>query len=265
VLFDKYFGNSTVVLDTNFRQKNDTRYQTLLNNARINNLTETDLQLLNECLYKTPPNNVPFLVPTNKMASEINTREMSKLKTQTFKYTAHFKKDIKCDLTSELEDLVNVYFNELKNQFKLKELDELYLKQGCRVMLTRNLDVEHGLVNGAVGTITKTQLISVTVKFDNGLEKNIVREIWELGTTDFNVTATQLPLIMAYAVTIHKSQSLTLENARIYLGRCFADHMVYVALSRVKSLDGLYLETFDSSKLMVDSKTVAFLDTLVNY
>jgi ATP-dependent DNA helicase PIF1 len=262
-LFDKFFKLTTVVLTTNFRQQNDTRYQMLLGNARRNTLSDDDITLLSECLHKIPPKDIPFLVPTNKMASEINKSEMSKLKTRSFKYSVYFQKEINVVSTSEIEATAEMYFNELKNQFKLKDLEELSLREGCRVMLTRNLDVPGGLVNGALGTIIKTQIMGVTVMFDNGREKEIVKERWELGTTDFNVSATQIPLIMAYAITIHKSQSLTLEKARIDLGRCFADHMVYVALSRVKSLDGLYLESFDRNKLMVDAKTVEYLDNLV--
>jgi ATP-dependent DNA helicase PIF1 len=261
-LFDKYFKGSTVVLTTNFRQQNDTRYQNLLGNARKNKLTNSDLELLDACLYKKPPKDITYLVPTNRQASEINNRETAKLKTKVFKYNVSFNKEINVASNSDLEETAEMYFNELKNQFKLKELFELHLKEGCRVMLTRNLDVQGGLVNGALGTIISTQKLGVTVKFDNGRVKEITQERWELGTSDFNVSATQIPLILAYAITIHKSQSLTLTNARIDLGRCFADHMVYVALSRVKSLDGLYLESFDKTKLMVDAKTVEYLDKL---
>ncbi|ARR75030.1 ATP-dependent DNA helicase PIF1-like protein, partial [Mimivirus AB-566-O17] len=256
--FSEYF--ETVVLTTNFRQQHDVIYQGLLTNIRRNTLTSGDLQLLTDCLGKKPPKGVPFLVPTNKAAGEINKRETLKLKTPKFTYTTVFQKEI--HTSSHDETLSDMYLAELKNQFKQKDLDELVLRAGSRVMLTRNLDVSSGLVNGALGTISSACKGGVSVEFDNGSTKDLVKEKWELGTDDFTVTASQIPLILAYAITIHKSQSLTLENARIDLARCFADHMVYVALSRVKSLDGLYLESFDASKVMVDKKTLEYLDSI---
>ena len=88
------------------------------------------------------------------------------------------------------------------------------------------------------------------MKFNN-IEEPILIDyyIWK---SEFNkrVGLMQLPLIYSWAITIHKSQGLTLENAIIDIGsNIFADGQTYVALSRVKSLDGLYLTSFDCYKI----------------
>ncbi|CAK0745320.1 ATP-dependent DNA helicase PIF1 [Gammaproteobacteria bacterium] len=257
--FLKYFKHNIVVLTTNFRQENDKLYQSILTNIRFNKSTELDLEELKKCLNRDAPSDVPFLVSTNKMASHINNKEMNKLKSTSYKYVAIFKKHV---VASNSLETCDMYYNELKNQFKQKGLEELVLKVGCRVMLTRNLDVSSGLVNGALGTVEITGNNFVYVQFDNGCRQEIIKEKCELGDESCNATAYQIPLILAYSVTIHKSQSLTLEKARIDLASCFADHMVYVALSRVKSLDGLYLESFSHKKITVDKKTIEFLDSI---
>ncbi len=68
----------------------------------------------------------------------------------------------------------------------------------------------------------------------------------------------QLPLVLAYAITIHKSQSLSLDQACISLSACFCDHQVYVALSRLKTLNGLFLTDFDENQISVNQKVLKF-------
>lgn len=264
-LFQRYFGknntfgNKVIVLTTNFRQQHDTEYQTILKNVRFNKTNENDILKLRDCLQKDAPNDIPFLVPTNNQASMINKRELSKISAPSVSYTASFVE------SGENAELIAMYLNELRSQFKQRGLDTFTLKRGCRVMLTRNLNTNTGLVNGALGTVVECTPKCVTVRFDNGEQKDITTESWSLGNGDIEVKASQLPLILAYSITIHKSQSLTLEKARIDLARCFTDHMVYVALSRVKSLAGLYLDSFDTDKITIDKKTVEYLNSVEHF
>jgi len=68
--------------------------------------------------------------------------------------------------------------------------------------------------------------------------------------------------MLAYSLTVHKCQSLSLDKAVLDLADCFCNHMVYVALSRVKSLDGVYLKTFNENKITVNKKLLEYIDSI---
>ena len=121
---------------------------------------------------------------------------------------------------------------------------KLVLAVGARVMLRRNIDTKNGLVNGSIGSITAITPHCVTVKFDhipNPYPVQRVKSKFMLMKT-FYVYRKQFPLILVYAVTIHKCQGLSLDSAIIDLSsKVFSPGMAYVALSRVRSLSGLHL------------------------
>ena len=162
------------------------------------------------------------------------------------------------------EAVLDLLMKELQLQFKQKEIDEIVLCKNNRVMLIKNLDVGLGLVNGSIGTIKKfvknvqTNEMEPEVLFDNKITKLITKTEWELDMNGNRVIALQIPLTLAYSITIHKSQSLTLDSAILDLEDCFTYHMVYVSLSRVKSLEGLYLKSFDPKKILVNEKMKEF-------
>lgn len=136
------------------------------------------------------------------------------------------------------------------------------LKLGSQVMLNININVEQGLTNGSRGVVVNLSKDIVSVKFMNGMIFNIERHdfIYE---EDDKILATrkQFPLILAYCLTIHKCQGSTLDCAIIDIGySVFEKHMVYVALSRVRCLDGLYIKSFQPSKIKVDQKVMNFLN-----
>ena len=139
---------------------------------------------------------------------------------------------------------------------------DLTLKAGAQVMCIYNLDMENGICNGSTGIITHftfngTHHIPV-VKFNNGIVKTINHHTWESENIQ-GFCIKQIPLILAWAVTIHKSQGATLDCAEIDIGsNVFASGQTYVALSRVKSLDGLYLKSFNPNKIKTDKKVIEF-------
>lgn len=135
------------------------------------------------------------------------------------------------------------------------------LKLGAQVMLNINIDVEKGLTNGSRGVVVNLSKDIVSVKFMNGMIFNIERHdfIYEEDDKVLSIRK-QFPLILAYCLTIHKCQGSTLDCAIIDIGySVFENHMVYVALSRVRCLDGLYLKAFQPSKIKVDNKVMTFL------
>lgn len=156
---------------------------------------------------------------------------------------------------------MNYIMNYLHNLNK-KGILNIELKVNARVMLIKNISVEEGLVNGSVGTITHFENNIPFVKFDNGIQRLITPVDWELQYEDSTCKATQIPLMLCWAITHHKSQSLTLEHAILELDDCFCDHQVFVALSRLKTLNGLYLKSFNPYKITVNNNVKKYTTSI---
>ena len=142
---------------------------------------------------------------------------------------------------------------------------ELVLRVGAQVMLLTNMDVEHGLVNGSRGVIEKFcegPEPYPMVKFRNGEVIIISPTTWASEDVD-GLERQQIPLRLAYAITIHKAQGATLDCALIDIGdNTFEYGQAYVALSRVRSLDCLYIWDLKPNAFMVHPKVKAFLHTV---
>ena len=130
-------------------------------------------------------------------------------------------------------------------------------------MLLKNLDFDDGLINGACGKIEDITEDGVIVQFDNGILKVIKKEEFDY-MKDGKLLARriQYPLRLSYGITIHKSQGMTLDNVFIDFNRIFEYGQAYVALSRVKSLTGLYLRGFNPQKIMTNPKIIEFYKNL---
>jgi ATP-dependent DNA helicase PIF1 len=129
-------------------------------------------------------------------------------------------------------------------------------------MCVANLDLDRGICNGTTGVITHftpvQNLPCVTLK--NGEE--YVFNYHAIESEKYpGFAVKQVPLILAWAVTIHKSQGATLEMAEMDIGSSiFTTGQTYVALSRVKSIDGLYLKSFDYKKIVADEEVKEFYE-----
>ncbi len=137
--------------------------------------------------------------------------------------------------------------------------EELELKIGARVMFLKN-NPAAGYINGTLGTVTECNSEYPTVETDSGKEIIVKPELWvmEQGNV-IQAELTQLPLRLAWAITVHKSQGMTLDSAQIDLSKSFAPGMGYVALSRVTSLDGLFIKGINKRALSI-SDTVREFD-----
>lgn len=255
-------NKNIIILKENFRQLNDPSFINLLLRIREGNQTPEDIQLFkNKCknfnkelqqLKITPVH----LVTTNKKAQTINETNLNKLTGKLYKYKATF------NTMGDNKECIDILKRELDSQFKQKGLIELNLKKNARIMLIKNLDVSIGLINGAIGTITDLTTDYVNVLFDNGVSQQITKVDWELEMQGHIVRAKQIPLILAYSITVHKSQSVTLECAILDIENAFCDHQIYVALSRVRSLNGLLLKSFNENKILINQTMKKYLDSL---
>jgi ATP-dependent DNA helicase PIF1 len=157
-------------------------------------------------------------------------------------------------------------------QYSVEKMDrngsyvpELVLRKGAQVMLLTNMDIEHGLVNGSRGVIEgfcDGPEPFPLVKFRNG---EVIIVPWATWSSEdvSGLDRQQIPLRLAYAITIHKAQGATLDCALIDIGdNTFEYGQAYVALSRVKSLDCLYIWDLEPRAFMVHPKVKAFLDAV---
>ena len=262
-IFKKSFNDKNIIqLTTNFRQ-NDPKFRDILSRIRKGQHTTDDIAVLQTRNIKNKEvvekESMVHLVSSNKRAQIINMSNLNFLSDTGIIYKSQFIENGDKTTSDELK-------RELFNQFSQKGINEIHLKKDARVMLIKNLDVESGLVNGSVGTIIKFEKMDgkeyPLVKFDNNVETLITPVEWQIELNDTNVTGIQLPLMLCWAITIHKSQSLTLERAIVELDDCFCEAQIYVALSRLRNLEGLFIKSLNPKKIMVNQKVLIYLSSV---
>lgn len=131
--------------------------------------------------------------------------------------------------------------------------ESLYLKKSSVVMFVKN-NFEQGYVNGTLGVVTGFEYNCPTVETFDGKNIRVEPETWEIIDDGKTIaSAEQFPLRLAWAITIHKSQGMSLDAAEIDLSKSFVPGQGYVALSRLRSLDGLTLLGINNMALTIDS------------
>uniref|UniRef100_A0A671XU82 ATP-dependent DNA helicase PIF1 n=1 Tax=Sparus aurata TaxID=8175 RepID=A0A671XU82_SPAAU len=142
----------------------------------------------------------------------------------------------------------------------------IQLKVGAQVMLTKNLDVTRGLVNGARGVVVAFESGKhglPRVRFLCGVTELLKPERWVFKSGGgVHLSRQQLPLKLAWAISIHKSQGMTLDCVEISLARVFESGQAYVALSRARSLEGLRVMDFDPRVVRADPDVLVFYKKL---
>lgn len=243
------------------RQK-DTEFQKILQEVRDGNVSQESIETLVSCKFKKIDESsgiVPTkLYSTRKSVDNFNKREFDKL-------------DIEEIYDYEVESTyLGIKANKMSSEEKLyleSQLDkdfpyepELSLCVGCQVMLLINKDVEAGLVNGSRGVIVGFEEDRPKVRFMNGMEELIDFYEWEYEINALNkVLRKQIPLKLAWAITVHKSQGCTLDCVEIDIGKSVFEYgQSYVALSRVKTLEGLFIKDIDVDKIRSHPKVIAF-------
>lgn len=178
-----------------------------------------------------------------------NPNELLIFKSQVFKKVKNEDNEIKKD-----ED-------DFENVKKILE-EKLYLKIGAQVMLTVNIDIDQGLVNGNRGVITEYSDNGIKVKFLCG-EYVIAPYEYSYEFKNLEYKVLKYPLMLAYALSIHKVQGCTLDYAIIDLGyNIFESSMSYVALSRLRNLEGLFLKAYQPTKIFCDKDALDFYNKL---
>jgi hypothetical protein len=139
---------------------------------------------------------------------------------------------------------------------------ELNLKIGAAVMCIANLDLPSGICNGTLGTVVRFMQDIPVVQFHNGIEMAIPVHWWQSQKIPC-CAVSQFPIVLAWSMSIHKSQGASLPLVKMDIGGgIFVEGQSYVALSRVRTLTGLYLKSFHPQKIRANPKVVAFYNSL---
>lgn len=271
------FGANQIELKTIFRQK-DSKYKKMLNQIRKGKLYKNSYNLLCTRMNVSTNGNeiTPVMLHSNKQKVEtLNNNELKNIREEEMIYNSDI--EIVKDSLKTLDDTpndTNTKLSKTEIEFEKTKLSQnsgfynkLILKKGAKVMSTVNyaetFGTENPIYNGCQGVVIDfTSDGFPIVKFSNGVIKTIICHSWV--SDKFNcLIVKQIPLILAWAITIHKSQGLSLDTAVLYIGDdIFEEGQIYVAISRVKCLEGLYLNEFNHTKIKANKKVIDFYDTL---
>jgi len=256
-LWQKELSGNTIYLNQILRQDNPEFIQ-MLSEIRLGIVSETSRKSLNSRLDKKAegPIQPTILYPHRKTVEETNNRKLDELKYEKRLFTA---KDTKYEFSSKTTKNATSKDTETLEERSPKQIT---LCEQAQVMLSVNIDTEKGLVNGSRGIITGFTGGNPDVLFDNGKRLTITPNTFECQTQTCIIRRVQIPLVLAWATTIHKCQGSTLTHAVTDLRDAFCNAQGYVTLSRLKSLDGLYLIGIDYSKIKCDSRVKVYYDTL---
>ena len=262
-LWNEIFTNQ-IELKTIFRQKYHI-YQKILSEIRQGKIHKSSLKVIQNYI-REPKENIDIkptiLLAKRKNVDEINLKEFNKINSNSISYNL---KEINEIENNKLFNSLDIKYEQeyLKNNILVES--ELNLKIGTQVMCIANIDIEgtNAIVNGSQGIIIDFKDGYPLVKFYKGEIRIIKEHSWRSELIN-GIIIKQIPLIYSWAITIHKAQGLTLETAYIDAGSdIFECGQTYVALSRLTSLEGLYLRSFDPFKIKIFKKVIEFYKNLV--
>lgn len=215
------------VLTESFRQTADSKFLSILNRARLGCAREHDRAWLVANASAEVGPNAPRLFSKNHQVWDYNDRKLAAIQALAFFFAG--------------DEWGNVPKTGTDGS-----VFGLLVKVGARVMLTSNRTEWRSVHNGSCGVVTAINPptgSSITVRFDNGEHLQIKRIVHEYKKNDEVVgTRTMFPLILAWAVSIHRAQGATLDCMVTDLSQCFAKGQAYVALSRVRDIQHLQLQ-----------------------
>jgi ATP-dependent DNA helicase PIF1 len=283
-----------VELTTMFRQK-DPLYIEILSQIRRGYLDEDKKKILQSYVgrkYDPSLNNGCFLTKLFAIRSKtdyMNNTMFSQLEGTEYVYSVVKKTD--CTTYLDSSKPIETHVLRHCSLLSLKELEYetetmvnnlpcsqiLRLKRGTAVMCTINLDIEREICNGSQGIVIDIvgggggggggggagSVALPVVRFSNGVVMTMQPHFWQSENVP-TLSIGQIPLSLAWSLTIHKMQGTTLNMAEIDIGQSIFEYgQSYVALSRVQSLDGLYLSAFHAQKIKANPKVLAFYNSIV--
>jgi len=246
-------------------RQNNIEFQIVLNKIRLGIIDKDVKRILDSCKNRKLENKdgiIPTLLFSKKdIVKTYNDARQQELinenkKTVVFDSEYIFSSKIK-------EEVKQDYINLINSQFNIQ--DSITLSKYSQVMLNVN-NIDEGLANGSRGIIVDfTENNNPIVQFLNGKVLEIKKKDYKLEESKDSITKKQIPLIHAWAITIHKAQGMSLEYVETDIGKSIFEYgQAYVVLSRIKSLEGLSLIDIDYTKIKANPKVIKFYENLNN-
>jgi ATP-dependent DNA helicase PIF1 len=268
------FPSANVVQLKKIFRQTDEAYTAILNQIRVGKLYKSALETLTPHIGKTLPSTfIPtILLPRRRDAEQINALEFAKLSGEQKIYTLSRAEAPPIKGSANANPTASGIAPtaeqcEMEHTFLINNImadKVIILKKGTQVMCIANIDMESAepIVNGSQGIVIDFVGNLPLVQFNSGARRTVGYHTWN-SETHPSIGVKQIPLIYAWAITIHKAQGVSLDMAQIDAGsNIFECGQTYVALSRIKSLAGLYLTAFNPQKIKVNKKVQEYYKTL---
>lgn len=228
------------------RQK-DVNFQELLERAKEGIITQEDIEILKKCKETVFTEDI---IPTKLYSLNVDVDKINK--------------DAYNKLTTEEKEYETRYKNKQSKYYgdKMKIPEKLKLRVGCQVMVTKNIDPQNNIINGTRGVVLSFTEKGILIKLMNQ-KHYIIEQTTVCDEYNPSIQVDYIPLQLAWAVTIHKSQGLTLDCAEIDLGSSiFQSGQAYTALSRIKDLNSVYIVKLKKSSFKVHSDVKEFYNKI---
>lgn len=261
-----------VYLNQLIRQRDDIEFQNILETIRFGKCPKNVFKRL-EALKDTTLISVPTkLYSLNEFVESINKKEFKKLyksnngseallKNAKVIVCTHAESQLPLPITYDADKDIFRYLAYSTDKFMRTEEYTVELIKGLHVMVTRNLDFETGLINGTTGIIVDLNPNTVIIK-DSQNRKHKISYHTDINVND-KTQVTFLPIKMAYAMSIHKSQGATLDSIEVDGSTfVFAPGQLYTALSRAKNLNSIRLLNLDKDSFICNTSVKEFYDKL---
>lgn len=283
-------NRNCIQLASIFRQS-DSSFVKILNEIRVGNISEETIDILNERvgkIYASEDGFVPTKIfPIRTKVDNMNQHMFDSLDSEIYEYevikVSNMTRYLESGKAIEMRHLVNRLVDEeiereINSMIKNSQIQEkIELKVGSVVMCTANIDVKAGICNGSQGVIVgfAEDLIVEDipcqgftcvpiVKFNNGIVRRMNAHFWQ-SETHPTICVGQIPLMLAWAVTVHKIQGASMQLADIDIGSGIFEYgQTYVALSRIRNLDGLFISSFNPAKVKANPLVIEFYQNLPN-
>lgn len=264
-----HFSKHTALLTDVFRQNDDT-FVDLLHRVRLGNQTRADIERINTRYVESCGDDVPRLYTRNIDVREYNEKKLDALPGPDYSYTADdrfavVKARANKRTKTDDDEVPSTVRDKLRKNVRVAET--IRLRVGARVLLLININVAAGLVNGSSGEVIEADSTGVRVRFDSGPVMRLERMRFEarevVGAREMMMARMQVPLTLGWATTVHKSQGMSLDRAAIDLARVWGVALGYVSLSRLRSLDALYmLSHVDDTTFVANQEACEFYAAL---
>ena len=275
-----------IVLKTMFRQT-DPVYAQILGEVRTGNISEDNKRILQRYVGRTylPQEHAgcipPKLFPIRAKVDLVNATMFAKIKEKEFVFECDKRTNCKTMIEKDtpLSQEILEKSAELTEQdveFEMQQLinntqcvQVLRLKKGAVVMCTINLDMDNGICNGSQGIVIDINEMGPkpvpVVRFYNGITR-IIQPHYRQSEDYPTIALGYIPLCLAWAITIHKIQGATLDMAEIDIGGSVFEYgQTYVALSRIKTLNGLYLSSFHAQRIKANPNVIEFYKNIPDF